>query len=113
MDDSVLEGEESFILVLRSDSAEVTTRNASVSIQDNDGKSISALKNTVSIIHQFQLADLESHFPLVLLQEIVIIETHFVLTIVVIHLFSPASPSMDTDGPGSMYVAKYFFRERN
>ena len=40
MDDSVLEGEESFILVLRSDSAEVTTRNASVSIQDNDGKSI-------------------------------------------------------------------------
>ena len=40
IDDSVLEGEESFLLVLRSDSAEVTTRNASVSIQDNDGKSI-------------------------------------------------------------------------
>ena len=40
MDDSVLEGEESFLLVLLSDSAEVTTRNASVSIRDNDGKSI-------------------------------------------------------------------------
>ena len=106
MDDSVLEGEESFILVLRSDSAEVTTRNASVSIQDNDGKSISALKNTVSIMHQFQLADLESHFPLVLLQEIVIIETHFVLTIVVLYIFP--SPSMDHDSPGSMYVDKYF-----
>ena len=38
MDDSVLEGEESFILVLQSESAGVTTRNASVSIQDNDGK---------------------------------------------------------------------------
>ena len=38
MDDSVLEGEESFLLVLQSESAGVTTRNASVSIQDNDGK---------------------------------------------------------------------------
>ena len=37
MDDSVFEGEESFLLVLQSDSAGVTTRNASVSIQDNDG----------------------------------------------------------------------------
>ena len=40
MDDLILEGEECFILVLRSDSAEVINRNASVSIRDNDGKSV-------------------------------------------------------------------------
>lgn len=54
------------------------------------------------IIH-FQLADSENHFPSVLLQEILIIRIHFILTEYFIHLIP--SSSMDLDGLTFMYVA--------